>query len=155
MIQVNMFGRLPRGMHSDVPQKVARAVGRALTLRKRYELGLRFVSEREIENLNRRYRGVRRPTDVLAFGSEFLENASPRTSGQSVHELGDVIIAPAYARREARRRSIDVSEELLRLMIHGMLHLFGFDHANERDEAQMFKIQEDLLARCIKRETTV
>ena len=62
-------------------------------------------------------------------------------------ELGDIVICPSYATREAKRRAISAREELLRLMIHGVLHLKGYDHATEDEEMVMFRLQEELLER--------
>jgi probable rRNA maturation factor len=148
MIKVNMFGRMPSGVSRVLLQRASHAVDRELGKRRELQMGLRFISEREMEKLNHRYRGLRRATDVLSFSGEAPVPWSKMFSTHRNDELGDVVIAPAYAKREARRRAIDFSEEIVRLMIHGMLHLFGFDHAKEREEASMFALQEKLVDQC-------
>jgi probable rRNA maturation factor len=62
---------------------------------------------------------------------------------------GDIFIAPVYVRKESERRAISFHEELLRVMIHGMLHLMGYDHATKREEREMFGLQEHALHRVI------
>ncbi len=65
------------------------------------------------------------------------------------HALGDLAVCASYARREARRRGILPREELLRLLAHGVLHLTGWDHETEKDEATMFKKQERAVSRAL------
>ena len=102
-------------------------------------VGLRFVSEKEIMRLNKIYRGKNHPTDVLSFGSIPV----PLPKSASVEQgLGDVIICSVYALREAKRRMIPPREEYFRLIVHGVLHLLGYDHTNLEDELKMFQIQE-------------
>jgi probable rRNA maturation factor len=78
-----------------------------------------------MRTLNRRYRGKDKTTDVLAFP------AGPGSGGF----LGDIVISVPYAAREARRREDSRSREIDRLLVHGFLHLMGYDH--ETDEGQM------------------
>ncbi len=82
-----------------------------------------LVSDRRIAALNRRYRRRRRPTDVLSFAS----------SGNGY--LGDVVISAETARRQARQLGHSLTEEIQLLILHGLLHLMGYDH--ERDNGQM------------------
>lgn len=106
------------------------------------EIGLAFVSETEMKRLNRLYLGKNRPTDVLSFPSaeQEMPRAVRRVSPRPY--LGDVIVCPTYASRDARRRSIDPREELIRLLVHGILHVRGYDHCDEAQEARMFALQE-------------
>jgi probable rRNA maturation factor len=114
-------------------------------------IGLRFVSEAKIAELNRRYRDRNCATDVLSFsateqGTEpFLE---PECAARE-QDLGDIVICTSVATREARRRAIDPAEELVRLVIHGTLHLIGHDHAKPGDEERMIGLQEQVLERVI------
>ncbi len=105
------------------------------------EVSIAFVSLREMQALNKRYRGKNRPTDVLSF-----EGGVPASERGSVY-LGDLVLCPAYAAVEAKRRGIELKEELIRLAIHGVLHLLGFDHATKEEELAMFGLQERWLSR--------
>ncbi len=91
-----------------------------------------LVSDRRIAALNRRFRGVARPTDVLSFGG-------------SNSYRGDVVISVQTARRQARLHRHSVSEEIRLLMLHGLLHLMGYDH--ETDNGQMNRREHALRRR--------
>ena len=111
-----------------------------------------LVTDGEIARLNRTYRGKAGPTDVLSFpadGSRELQAAaadagSPDGSGSGFH-LGDIAISPAAARRNARSLGRNVQEELRVLILHGVLHLAGYDH--ETDQGQMERYEQRLRRR--------
>jgi rRNA maturation RNase YbeY len=102
-------------------------------------LSIAFVSDRRIAALNRRHLGHKGPTDVISFGF------APVGAGGPV--VGDVYIAPAVARRNARDHRRGVREELLRLVVHGVLHVLGHDHpeGDSRYASPMWRRQERLL----------
>lgn len=102
-------------------------------------LSIAFVSDREIAALNRRHLGHRGPTDVISFGF------APGARGGPV--IGDVYIAPGIARRNALEHGGGVREETLRLVVHGVLHVLGYDHPEDesRYRSPMWRRQERLL----------
>lgn len=120
----------------------ARAVLRARRVR-RAELSLAFVSDRTIARLNARHLGHRGPTDVISFGF------APAAPGEPL--MGDIYIAPGMARRAARERGIPVRQELVRLVVHGTLHVLGFDHPEDesRTRSPMWRLQERLVRRVL------
>lgn len=85
-----------------------------------------FCGDRLIAGLNRRWRGKDRPTDVLAFPAE----------GVAAGFLGDIVISIPYATRQARRRGESRIREVDRLLLHGYLHLLGYDHETDRGEME-------------------
>ena len=93
------------------------------------EVSVLFCADRRMRALNRRYRGKDRSTDVLAFP---VEVEALRTGGGF---LGDIVISVPYAAREARRRGEPGAREIDRLLVHGLLHLGGYDH--ETDDGEM------------------
>jgi probable rRNA maturation factor len=97
-----------------------------------------FVNAREIQSMNRRFRGKNDVTDVLSFSY-----GSMRIEG--IPFLGEIIIAPAVAVRNASRYGIAPEKEIRKLLTHGTLHLLGYDH--EMDEGQMNRIQAKLVRR--------
>ena len=98
-----------------------------------------FVSTSEIRALNKAYRGKDKPTDVLSFGSD----GDPSS-------LGELAIAPAVISAQARDHGLRVREELGYMILHGFLHLLGYDHeTNERDARRMFKLQDELFERLL------
>ena len=89
-------------------------------------MSILITDDGEIRSLNRGYRGHDRPTDVLSFSQ--LEGEGPMVQ----HMLGDVVISWETARRQALELDCSFEEEMKRLLVHGVLHLLGYDH--ERDE---------------------
>jgi probable rRNA maturation factor len=98
-----------------------------------------FVSDPAISRMNRKFRDKNGPTDVLSFPSRrkrILGRGSlHRTKGMSAgHYFGDIVISPQTALRHARRRSRGLASELRVLILHGMIHLAGYDHENDHGE---------------------
>jgi len=102
----------------------------------RGELSVSFITEEEMADLHARYMGEEGPTDVLSFG---LDDA--RGPGEDVPLLGDVVIAPTYAARAAGADGA-LERELRLLLVHGILHLLGYDHEEEGERAVMWARQE-------------
>ncbi len=107
---------------------------------KSFEIALLFTSRREIGRLNGEYRKVEKVTDVISFP------ASDDFSGDNGF-FGDLAIALAVARKQARRYGQSVSREIAFLTIHGCLHLLGYDHKTEEDEMKMRQAQREILER--------
>jgi probable rRNA maturation factor len=99
------------------------------------ELSLSLVTEEEIADLHRRYMGEEGPTDVLSFPLD----ADEERGEDGVRILGDVVICPALAARNARD---DFAGELRLLLVHGILHLLGHDHLEAGGKAEMWARQE-------------
>lgn len=107
------------------------------------ELSVLITDDEEIRRLNRQYRSVDRPTDVLSFSQ--LEGEESLKEGNI---LGDVVISWDRAESQSREYGHHVQEELERLLVHGMLHLFGYDHEAEDGNAdKMRELERKFLAR--------
>lgn len=121
--------------------RVADVVHRVLRAEKVRDalLSIAFVSDREIAALNWRHLRHRGPTDVIAFGF------APGARGGPV--IGDVYVAPGVARRNAAEHGRGVREETLRLVVHGVLHVLGYDHPADESRygSAMWRRQERLL----------
>jgi probable rRNA maturation factor len=102
-----------------------------------------LVSDAAIARLNHRYRGKRGPTDVLSFPS--AGGKSSRAAQPALRYIGDIAISPSAARRNARRLDRTLPAELRVLILHGMLHLAGYDH--ETDRGEMDRIERRLRRR--------
>jgi probable rRNA maturation factor len=100
-----------------------------------------LVSDAEIARMNQTYRGKSGPTDVLSFPAN---GDAPRRDDSSFH-LGDIAISPAAARRNARALGRGVEDELRVLILHGVLHLAGYDH--EADSGEMERYERRLRRR--------
>ena len=99
------------------------------------ELSLIITDDETIRELNRRFRGVDAPTDVLAFGAGTEEHFV--SAPESPSYLGDVVISYQRALAQAKELGHTVAEELKLLVIHGILHLLGYDHQEEADAQKM------------------
>ena len=123
-----------RARVARVAERVLRAEGVRHAM-----LSVAFVSEREIASLNWRHLRHRGPTDVISFGF------APARKGGPV--VGDVYIAPQVARRNALAHGRGIREETLRLVVHGVLHVLGYDHPEDesRYRSPMWRRQERLL----------
>jgi len=116
------------------------AVGRPTPVRA--ELSITLVERSDMSELNRRFHGVDAPTDVLAFDLGFPEEDDPAAL------LGDVYLCVPVAVDAAAEHDEDAATEMLRLAIHGTLHLLGYDHpvGEGRTESEMFRLQERLIS---------
>lgn len=128
---IDVHGTVPRVPRSEI-RRWSRTILRRLN-RPRAELSLAFVTDPTIRELNRRYRNRDAPTDVLSF---------PLADEVCPDLLGDVVISVDTLRRQARQRKRSVADELLRLLIHGILHLLGYDHEVSPAEAQRMRRME-------------
>jgi probable rRNA maturation factor len=145
----------PRGLAIDISSSVRRlSVSRARVREaavaalkaeraKDAMLSITFVGRATITELNRRFLGHPGPTDVISFG---LGRAGKRGA-----VVGDIYICPEIARENARRQGVSAGEEVLRLVVHGTLHVLGRDHPNGpgRTESPMWRRQERILARVV------
>ncbi len=99
-----------------------------------------LVTNAQIARWNRRYRGKAGPTDVLSFPAESARKPSRKNSRSNGNQpvdgnyLGDIAIAPAVARRNSRRFGRTFEQEMHILVLHGMLHLMGYDHETDRGQ---------------------
>jgi probable rRNA maturation factor len=108
------------------------------------ELSLIITDDEAIRELNRRFRGVDAPTDVLAFGAEAEGHFV--MAPESRPYLGDVVISCQRALAQAEELGHTVGEELKLLVIHGILHLLGYDHQGEADARKMRKKEEHIMS---------
>ncbi|WP_019636284.1 rRNA maturation RNase YbeY [Paenibacillus fonticola] len=119
------------------------------------EVALTFVNDEEIHVLNREYRGIDRPTDVLSFAmndavEEEQEIVYELEEGEELGGLddllGDIIISVETAQAQSEEYGHSLYREIGFLFVHGFLHLLGYDHQDEASEAEMMSKQEAVLA---------
>ncbi|MFN2557247.1 MAG: rRNA maturation RNase YbeY [Nitriliruptorales bacterium] len=130
-----------RPVDGDDLADLARYVLRERRVPPDMELSLMLVDEQAITALNAHHLGNPEPTDVLAFPIDEPGETPPGVPAV----LGDVVLCPAVAERQAIRRDRDLREELRVLTVHGILHVLGMDHADPEDEREMFALTETLL----------
>jgi probable rRNA maturation factor len=106
-----------------------------------------IVDNRYIHKINKKYRHIDRPTDVISFAFLDSENNYDKVlflPGPVV--LGDIYISLEKAKEQAEEYGHSLHRELSFLFVHGLLHLLGYDHMNEEDEKEMFQLQEEILS---------
>lgn len=108
------------------------------------ELAIMFVDEAAMEQLHLQWMDEPGPTDVLSFPMDELRPGTPDAPSPA-GLLGDIVVCPSVASRQAAAAGHSAEEEMLLLTTHGLLHLLGYDHAEPEDEREMFDLQRRLL----------
>ncbi len=139
-------GRYARGVRDDAMRLLDFAY------LSRAELSLLLTGDRRIAVMNREYRHKSGPTDVLSFGRFGTAKGPPIVASRGVpaefdYLLGDVVISIETAARQAREMDQSVRRRLRTLLVHGVLHLIGFDHQRADDARLMFSVQDSFEAR--------
>lgn len=107
------------------------------------EISITLTDNETIRNINKEWRRKDKPTDVLSF-------PQGETVGYRYNVLGDVIISLPYAKKQAQDIGHSYKEEIVRLLTHGILHLLGYDHeTNEEDAKVMFELQDEIFQKVI------
>ena len=115
-----------------------------LKVDKKTEISVLFTDDKFIRTLNNRYRGMDKPTDVLSFSLQ--EGAVKSPEIESDKPLGDIIISAETAKRQADTLNHSIEKELTVLLIHGLLHLIGYDHEEDKD----YKIMREKESKILK-----
>ncbi len=134
MIQVELNQTVLRGgqrFPSVLAQEIVNAVARRLKQKGTYHVSIAFVSAAAMRRANREYRGKDRVTDVLSFP------LSP--------QAGELLVSFDQAKKQAEMMKHSVRNEIIFLLVHGMLHLFGHDHEKEDEAKKTFSLQEAIL----------
>ena len=142
------------GVDLDRWTDLARSVLAGMGFDRPVEMGLRFVGRAEMAQLNERHMGHTGPTDVLSFPvdgdpragaadgmADAVGGMALAAAADEPAALGDVVVCPAVAAESATERSVPVDDELALLIVHGILHLLGWDHAAP-DEASAMQAEE-------------
>ena len=111
-----------------------------------FSLEVNFVDNETIHQINRDYRNIDRPTDVISFA--FLDEVEGEINinyGDHMFLLGEILISLDQAKLQAEEYKHSLHREICFLFIHGLLHLLGYDHQNEEQEKEMFDLQDKIL----------
>ncbi len=110
------------------------------------EISLSLVSNEEIHEINKQFRNIDTPTDVLSFPQlTFEEGETADVNENEEIVLGDIIISVDRAMEQAQEYGHSLERELAFLAVHSMLHLMGYDHMVQEDEEDMFRRQKEIL----------
>jgi probable rRNA maturation factor len=109
------------------------------------EISVLFTDNEGIRQLNREYRGIDTPTDVLSFPLSTPEELAQAPEETEVL-LGDVVISVETAREQARQQGHSIKRESALLLTHGLLHLLGYDHGSEEERERMRQMESEVVA---------
>jgi probable rRNA maturation factor len=109
------------------------------------EVSVRLTSDDEVHTLNRDYRGKDKPTNVLSFPMLEAEELSSRTAPELL--LGDVVLAHGVCAREAAEKGVTLQAHATHLIVHGTLHLLGYDHQGSAEAEEMESLERGVMAR--------
>ena len=133
------------GLNVKLVRQITCAILKSLRKGKTSEIDIVFMDDGAIKRLNRKYKNEDGPTDVLSFGidgREFMRRPV----------LGEVFVSLDTAARNARLFGVSLEEEALRCVVHGILHLFGYDDMTHRKKAAMWDAQERIMGELWRRE---
>lgn len=108
-------------------------------------ISVHLIGDRRMARLNRMFRGVSKTTDVLSFSTAEGEGALDPS------DIGDIFLSIPQIRRQARRFNVLFKEEFFRMLVHGILHLCGFDHEKKNEAKRMFDVQEKIVKRILNK----
>ena len=149
-MQITIYNRTNQdaGVFEQLFEKIAEKAEQRLALSDDYDLIVTFVRSRTIHTINRDYRGIDRPTDVISFA---IRDDMEFEMVEGMNDLGDIFINIDYARKQAKQYGHSYRREIAFLFTHGMLHCLGYDHMKEEDEKVMFALQDEILDPVIDR----
>lgn len=133
-----VFAKIVAGFEKVLMAKVREVLGC-----ENGEVSLILVNDQKIKLLNSKYRKKNKPTDVLSFA--YTEGKRLKGFEKSPVQAGDIFISLDTARKQADEHKHGLKKELGILFTHGLLHLFGFDHGNDKEEAEMGKWVDKIL----------
>lgn len=117
------------------------------------EVSVTFIDNDEMAHLNKDYRGLEGPTDVLSFECDNIaDEVSAAQSAEAPYELGDIVIAPDVAAAQSGEYGTSIVEEIELLLVHGMLHLCGWDHMKDAEAEAMEAREQEILMKWRARE---
>ncbi|MCH4222969.1 MAG: rRNA maturation RNase YbeY [Solobacterium sp.] len=150
-MQITLINRTNSPCEAYLPffRKIAASAENILKISSDCELSVTFVRSRTIHTINRDYRGIDRPTDVISFAIN--DNRFKGETAEEAKDLGDIFINIDYAKKQAEQYGHSLKREVGFLFTHGMLHCLGYDHMKPKDEKEMFALQDQILDPIISR----
>lgn len=109
-------------------------------------INLLLADAREIQQLNKEFRGINKPTNVLSFANLDAPDFTEEIKNMSAVELGDIVIAYEVLAQEAELKQIALKHHFAHLLVHGILHLMGYDHQEDEQAEEMEELERKILA---------
>lgn len=131
--------------YEEIYQNLMEKTFKKLNIKKDYEVDVNLIDNERIHEINREYRHVDRPTDVISFA--FLDHVDGEVTikGDIPTLLGEIFISVDKAKEQANTYGHSLLREMSFLFVHGLLHLLGYDHMTKEEETVMFSLQEEIL----------
>ncbi len=144
-MELTIYNRTNQDMSFVLPkyEAIMASAERKMKLKKGYTVSVTFVRSRTIHTINRDYRGIDRPTDVITFAAQ--DELSGLEVKEEALDLGDIFINIEYAKKQAVQYGHTYERELCFLFTHGLLHCLGYDHMKPEEETAMFRLQDQIL----------
>jgi probable rRNA maturation factor len=133
-------------------KKIAKKLGNLQPLKRlRARAGLALISEKDMKELNRTFRGKNKPTDILSFPQfspkELGRIAGAKKTARQIVYLGDILLCKNPVIKMARARKKPLEHHVTHLVVHGLLHLLGYDHMQKKEARRMERTEKELLRR--------
>ncbi len=138
MIEINNL--TTNSVNEEFLKKTAEKVLRGENRENKAELSIALVGEGRMREINKNYRGKNRVTDVLSFSGKKTRKEKFVLPAEIIPGLGEIIICLREVKKNAKKSDLAFNEELIKILIHGLLHLLGYDH--EKSENQAVKMRE-------------
>ena len=150
-MEITLINRTNQDMEQYAPlfHEIAASAEKVLELDDACIISVTFVRSAAIHRINRDYRGIDRPTDVISFAVR--DDTDGFEDVEEEMDLGDIFINIDYARRQAKEYGHSEKREICFLFTHGLLHCLGYDHMTEKDEKEMFALQDRILDPIVSR----
>ncbi len=150
-MEITLINRTNQDMEQYEPlfHEIAASAEKLLELDDACIISVTFVRSAAIHRINRDYRGIDRPTDVISFAVR--DDTDGFEDVEEEMDLGDIFINIDYARRQAKEYGHSEKREICFLFTHGLLHCLGYDHMTEKDEKEMFGLQDRILDPIVSR----
>ena len=150
-MEITLINRTNQDMKQYAPlfHEIAASAEKVLELDDACIISVTFVRSAAIHRINRDYRGIDRPTDVISFAVR--DDTDGFEDVEEEMDLGDIFINIDYARRQAKEYGHSEKREICFLFTHGLLHCLGYDHMTEKDEKEMFRLQDRILDPIVSR----
>ena len=143
-ISINSLIDVDTSLYEALYEKLAEKTFNILNIKNDIILSVTFVDKGYIHELNKNYRGIDRPTDVISFA--FLDDKNEIIKGENIPlDLGEIYICYEVADENRKNYGNTIKREICFLFVHGLLHLLGYDHMTKEDEEIMFPLQEKIL----------
>ena len=145
MVSVIFSGKLPTSISRSFVEKLVNASCHEVQWKKQGMVSVVIVGDKKMLQLNHEYRGKERVTDILSFGVDHRKNSMMISQEKADIQLGDLVLCLPQIHRQAKQIGRTLRAEFSLMIVHGTLHLLGFDHETVKDEEYMFCLQQDIL----------